>query len=408
MVFLHRRKKTRRLPSGDAREDQAKRLPLWLGVMIALDVILLGLVVYVLWRQPVVVPPPTSLPSPSASAPSPTPTEVGVPSTTSPAFPSTPNEPSEPEPVSTVMPDVRLPFFEGPITYGYSVEGRPLIAYRLGTGSSARAIVGGIHGGYEWNTVHLVSRTLEYFRVHTSEIPVSVTLYIIPCANPDGYARSFDLDGRVNARGVDLNRNWNYNWQMTATHGTRPVFAGRGPFSEPETAALRDFILAHGIEAVIFYHSAMGKIFSGAERDRCPTYELAEMLSGVTGYLHAPEGVPGQITTGDAIDWLSLEGIPAVEIELTTHQDLEFERNLRGIIAFLNWTIPESASVTLGQPREYAGECMTYTVQPGDTLSQIALKYGLSVEELAYVNGMSDADVLWAGETICIPLQEDR
>lgn len=397
MPFLP--KNTSRLPDQERRKNRAGRLPLWLGIMAALDIVLIGLVTYVLWREPIVVPSPTPF------APSPMPTEVGVPSATLPPTTAlTPGNSGEPGPIPTVPPDTRLPFFEGPITYGYSVEGRPLVAYRLGTGPSVRAIVGGIHGGYEWNTVHLVSETLEYFRTHTSEIPASVTLYLIPCANPDGYARSFDLDGRVNARGVDLNRNWDYQWQMTATHGTRPISAGEGPFSEPETAALRDFILERGVEAAIFYHSAMGKIFSGAERDRSPTYELAEMLSAVTGYPHAPEGIPGQITTGDAIDWLSLQGIPAVEIELSTHQDLELERNLRGILAFLNWVIPEKAQIASGQSQKHTGECITYTVQPGDTLSEIAERYNLSVEELAYVNGISDVDLVWAGETLCIPV----
>jgi hypothetical protein len=58
-----------------------------------------------------------------------------------------------------------------------------------------------------------------------------------------------------------LNRNWDYQWQMTATHGMRVVSAGSYPFSEPETAALRDFILLNDVELVIFYHSAMGVVF---------------------------------------------------------------------------------------------------------------------------------------------------
>jgi len=53
---------------------------------------------------------------------------------------------------------VAAPFFEGPMVYGTSYGGRALTVYRVGNGPSARAIVGGIHGGYEWNTVDLVSR----------------------------------------------------------------------------------------------------------------------------------------------------------------------------------------------------------------------------------------------------------
>ena len=141
-------------------------------------------------------------------------------------------------------------------------------------------------------------------------IPPNVTLYIIPCANPDGAEAGTDaVYGRMNGNGVDLNRNWDYQWQMTATHGTRPVSAGAYAFSEPETVALRDFIFERNITAAIFYHSAMGKIFSGADREGSATFELAKMMSEVTGYPHALEGVPGQITTGDAIDYLSTKGV---------------------------------------------------------------------------------------------------
>jgi hypothetical protein len=229
------------------------------------------------------------------------------------------------------------PFFEGPFTYGTSFDGRPLLAYRLGAGPSARVIIGAIHGGYERNTAVLVSKALEYLRKNPALVPDKVTLYVIPCANPDGYAAGTDRErGRMNGNGVDLNRNWDYHWQPTATHGVRPVNAGTRPFSEPETAALRDFILERDAEAAIFYHSAMARIFYGAERDRSAAYELALVVSEATGYPIAT-GIPGQITTGDAIDWMSAQGLAGIEVELTTHEGIEWERNLSGLAAFLDW-----------------------------------------------------------------------
>jgi LysM repeat protein len=306
--------------------------------------------------------------------------------------------------VSPIPPPTALPFFEGPIVYGRSCGGDDLIAYRLGSGPSARIIVGGIHGGYEWNTVDLVSQTLSYFQGRQEPIPSEVTLYIVPCANPDGYAAAFDLSGRVNADGVDLNRNWDYQWQMTATHGVRPVYAGEFPFSEPETAALRDFILNNNVELAIFYHSAMGKVFSGAERDNCFTYELAEMMAGATGYPHDPAGVPGQITTGDAIDWLSMQGIAGIEIELTNHQDIEWDRNLAGIRAFLEWKIPDAGPVTPPISANDDYSYITYTVQPGEVLSVIAERYGVSLEKLIYVNDIVEPDRINAGDVILIPV----
>jgi predicted deacylase len=245
-------------------------------------------------------------------------------------------------PTSTAIPlgptAAPLPFSEGPFVIGSSADGRTLYAYRLGNGMSVRAIIGGIHGGYEPNTTVFVSKTLEYLLEHPEQVPISVTLYVVPLANPDGFVEARGtLDGRMNANGVDLNRNWDYQWQMTATHGYRPVSAGARPFSEPETAALRDLILDKGVEAAIVYHSGLSCIFSAADTINSATIELADIMSAATGYPHRREGVPGQITTGDAIDWMSTQGITAIEVELTDHDDPEWERNLLGVFEFLNW-----------------------------------------------------------------------
>lgn len=273
------------------------------------------------------------------------------PPTLTPAVPATAVQAATPTVSPTPVPSLPTPtpppFLEGPFSYGSSFGGRPLLAYRLGTGPSARVIVGGIHGGYEWNTVALVSETLQYLQANPARVPHGVTLYLIPCANPDGYAISRGLDGRPNGNTVDLNRNWDYQWQPTATHGTRPVNAGTYAFSEPEAVALRDLILGYDVEAAIFYHSAMAQIFYGADRSRSATYDLAVAVSRATGYPIA-DGVPGQITTGDAIDWMSAQGLAGIEVDLSTHEDIEWERNLQGLLAFLNW-VPPSLSAPVVQ-----------------------------------------------------------
>ncbi len=231
--------------------------------MAVVDAFLAGLLVYCLLSTSPSAPLAQPMPSPSENPP----TVLGESVPTD--RPSTPL-PSTPTLTSTVLTATITPVptatrlsFEGPTIYGTSYGKRALTFYRLGTGPSARAIVGGIHGGYKWNTVELVSQTLTYFWQHPDLIPPEVTLYIVPCANPDGYAAETDLvSGRMNGNGVDLNRNWDYQWQMAATHGTRPVSAGAYPFSEPETAALRDLLLRRHVQLAVFYHSAMARIFS--------------------------------------------------------------------------------------------------------------------------------------------------
>lgn len=53
-------------------------------------------------------------------------------------------------------------------------------------------------------------------------------------------------------------------------------------------------------------------------------------------------------------------------------------------------------------PTEEGGEIL-YTVKAGDTLFRIALRYGLTVEELAAYNGITNPDAIAVGQVIRIP-----
>lgn len=47
----------------------------------------------------------------------------------------------------------------------------------------------------------------------------------------------------------------------------------------------------------------------------------------------------------------------------------------------------------------------SYTIKYGDTLSEIAQRYGTSVYELARLNGIADPNIIYAGDTIQIPIR---
>lgn len=312
------------------------------------------------------------------------------------------------------LPTPGEPSNERSFPIGYSIEGRPLMMYRLGLGPVRRMLIGAIHGGYEWNTALLMSRTLEYLSDNPTLIPYNLTLYILPIANPDGYAAGTDrVNGRMNANMVDLNRNWDYQWQITATHGTNPVSAGTVPFSEPETAAMRDFIMSHHVEAVIFYHSAFAAVFQGAGITTSKTIDLAKLIATQTGYRYAPEGVPGQITSGDSIDWLTVKGVTAIEVELTTHQTLDWEQNRRGLLAFINWDLPQTAAATPPVPPTLTPDALSVTgplsgqrvhvVASGDTLYGIAAQYDVSIDDLLEANDLKIDTILRIGQKIIIP-----
>ena len=199
--------------------------------------------------------------------------------------------------------------------------------------------MGDIHGGWEANTYELARELLAHFKANPQDVPDDVSLWIIPTLNPDGLA----ADTRFNARGVDLNRNADTDldgcvgndWNPTTytSDGPQPGAGGAYPFSEPEARAARDFLAdAH---VVVFYHSSAGAVFAGGCRDNAPSLRLATTLATGTGYDFPEAGWTGYPITGGFNDYLADLGIAVAEVELTNHQDTEFERNLEGVQAVL-------------------------------------------------------------------------
>jgi predicted deacylase len=214
---------------------------------------------------------------------------------------------------------------------GYSTHGRPIDVYRFGQGDVRVAVIGGLHGGYEGNTVELVQQMVQYFRERPEQIPAGVTLYVVPDANPDGYARGAIDDGRLNGNGVDLNRNWAYDWQeYSQWWGDQTMYGGPFPFSEPETQALRDLLLGQNVVAAVFYHS-MGS-FITYPQDAADSGSLAECFARSTGYDLGEGSRLAYTITGDASSYLREQGIATIDIELTDHEDPEWERNIAGLL----------------------------------------------------------------------------
>ncbi len=95
-------------------------------------------------------------------------------------------------------------------------------------------------------------------------------LYFIPIVNPDGYLYNQQTNAngggfwRKNRRnngsafGVDLNRNYSYQWAAPGGSSSNPssdTYHGTAGFSEPETQALRDFTNQHEFIVALNYHS---------------------------------------------------------------------------------------------------------------------------------------------------------
>jgi carboxypeptidase A2 len=153
------------------------------------------------------------------------------------------------------------------LVIGKSSEGRNLTVIKFGSIDETKPAIwidAGIHAR-EWiapaTALQLIDKLLDYQRADRQSrlLLTNFRWYFLPVANPDGYVftwttdrlwrknRSRDPDQRTNrCRGVDLNRNWNFHWSGPGT-SVKPCnedFAGRRPFSEPETRAIADFLLS--------------------------------------------------------------------------------------------------------------------------------------------------------------------
>jgi murein peptide amidase A len=232
--------------------------------------------------------------------------------------------------------------FAEPLTtsIGMSQDGAPLVLYALGNGPKRVLVLGGQHGGPEANTVELVGGLLEYFVENPGQVPTGIELDVLPIANPDGLAAG----SRQFASGVDPNRNWGGNdWRADAYDSNALFRVGLGgpePFSEQETRALADWVLATRPAFIVNYHSAGGFMFGardGAAGDLVNAYAEA---SGY--YWPAPTGGGGgprsplpYSASGSMNTWLREQGVPAILVELSTPRSTEIERNLAGLTAVL-------------------------------------------------------------------------
>lgn len=238
---------------------------------------------------------------------------------------------------------------------GTSVDGQDITAYHFGEGEKEVLFIGGVHGGYSWNTALVAYQLMGYLDANETGIPEGVKATVIPVLNPDGLEKvvgtteAFSLEdvpedstarvaGRFNANNVDLNRNFDCQWKEEGTWQNKTVSGGDEPFSEPESRAVRDYVETHNIAAVVVWYSAAGGVYASQcdGPTMAKTLELTNVYAKASGYTAYEEFNFYEIT-GDMVNWLAAKNIPAISVLLTTHEDTEWPKNLKGVEAVLNY-----------------------------------------------------------------------
>jgi protein MpaA len=150
---------------------------------------------------------------------------------------------------------------------GYSVDRRPIVAWLLAPSHAHRSVlvIGSIAGDEPGGVA--VANVLA-----SGSAVAGVRLWVIPDANPDGIARGT----RVNAAGVDLNRNFPFRWRHFGSPGNR-FYSGPHASSEPESRAVEAFIRRARPGLSIWLHQPYGLI-DDSEGPRWAERQLARAL----------------------------------------------------------------------------------------------------------------------------------
>lgn len=162
------------------------------------------------------------------------------------------------------------------VTFGTSYEGRELWAVKISDhvgideAEPEVLITAGQHAR-EHLTIEMALYLIDELTAKYATDPRirgvvdSREIWIVPNVNPDGseydiatgsyraWRKNRQPNAGSSAIGTDLNRNWGYRWGCCAGSSGRfesETFRGAAPFSAPETAALRDFVLGRVVDGV--------------------------------------------------------------------------------------------------------------------------------------------------------------
>jgi len=188
------------------------------------------------------------------------------------------------------------------VEVGKSVRGNSIWATIYGAGKRRVLLVAGVHGN-EQDTSILAKALMGSLGQEAG--PPELTIMIVPDLNPDGLFSNT----RVNARGVDINRNFpSSSWRND--YPDMNQFPGFEPATEPETRAFINMIWRYPPDFIITLHAALSCVnWDG------PAEELARVIAPVNGYPLCPYlgyETPGSLGTYMGVD----RKVPVVTIEL--------------------------------------------------------------------------------------------
>ncbi|KAI5638990.1 zinc carboxypeptidase domain-containing protein [Phthorimaea operculella] len=185
---------------------------------------------------------------------------------------------------------------------GHSFEGRPIKYLKISSTkfqdhSKPVIFIQSLIHAREWITLPVTLYAIEKLVTHVQDQDLlrDMDWIILPIANPDGYVFTYSENRlwRKNratgymiadfCSGVDLNRNFDFEWSAYSSKLVcSEVFHGKGPFSEPETAVIRNILRENldRMEMFLDIHSFGSMILYGYGSEMLPPNALSLHLTG--------------------------------------------------------------------------------------------------------------------------------
>ena len=218
-----------------------------------------------------------------------------------------------------------------------TAEGRPLYYVKISDNPNTdeaepRVLYTGLHHAREpvsmMSLIFFMHYILENYNSDSEiqNLVNSLELYFVPCVNPDGYIynQTTNPNGgglwRKNRRnngggvyGVDLNRNYGYQWGLNSgSSGSASSDTYRGPsaFSEPETRMIRDFCISKQFATSLNSHSYGNYLiyqweYQNVVAEPATFASMGAQLTSCNGFTagNAFQTV-GYLASGGATDWM--------------------------------------------------------------------------------------------------------
>jgi g-D-glutamyl-meso-diaminopimelate peptidase len=230
---------------------------------------------------------------------------------------------------------------------GTTADGRdiPLCIVGSETAKHKVLVTAAIHAR-EHMTALLAAKQMEQAAHAQSTAYGDIAFYVVPMLNPDGVTlcqlgpqaiRDEDLralvesimkkkhvkpsDWKSNARGVDLNRNFDVDWNALLNKGPSfERYRGETPFSEAETKGIFRLMNEVSFDVTISYHSTGSIMYWRYKQDGkllARTGALADVIYRATGYPPATTESEEGLEGGGLKDWAIMDrGVPSLTLEV--------------------------------------------------------------------------------------------